>query len=82
MFDFSNYSTKTKYYDNLNTLAIGIMEDETASVAITKFVGLKLKIHSFLVGNNECKKAEGRNRNVVATTNHNENKDFLLNSKC
>ena len=57
IFDFSNYSTKSKYYDNLNTFSIGNMKDETASVANKKFVGLKLKIHSFLVNNNEYKKS-------------------------
>ena len=39
MFDFSNYSTKSKYYDNLNKLVVGKMNDETASVAIKEFVG-------------------------------------------
>ena len=34
MFDFSNYSIKSKYYANSNKLAIGKMEDETAGVAI------------------------------------------------
>ena len=39
MFDFSNCSTKSKYYDNLNKLVVGKMNDETASVAIKEFVG-------------------------------------------
>ena len=30
MFDFSNYSTKSKYYDNSNKLVIGKMKDQTA----------------------------------------------------
>ena len=38
MFDFSNYSTKSKYYDNLNKLVVGKMKDATASVAIEEFV--------------------------------------------
>ena len=46
-FDFSNYSTKSKYYDNSNRLVIGKMKDEAGGVAIKEFVGLKLKcIHS------------------------------------
>ena len=32
MFDFSNYSTKSKYYDNSNKLVVGKMKDETAGV--------------------------------------------------
>ena len=27
MFDFSNYSTKSKYYDNSNKLVVGKMKD-------------------------------------------------------
>ena len=30
MFEFSNYSTKSKYYDNSNKLVVGKMKDETA----------------------------------------------------
>ena len=41
MFDFSNYSTKSKYYDNSNNLVIGKIKDETAGVAIEEFVRLK-----------------------------------------
>ena len=40
-------------------------------------------MYSYLVDNNsENKKAEDRNRNVVATISHNVYKDFLLNEKC
>ena len=38
MFDFSNYSTKLKYYDSLNKLVVGKIKDETAGVAIEEFV--------------------------------------------
>ena len=38
MFDFSNYSTKSKYYDNSNKLVIGKMKDETAGVVIEDFL--------------------------------------------
>ena len=34
MFDFSNYSTKSKYYDNSNKLVIAKMKDEKVGVAI------------------------------------------------
>ena len=58
------------------------MKDETGGVAIEEFVGLKQKTYSFLVDNNEHKKANGVNRNVVATISYNEYKDVLLNNKC
>ena len=49
MFDFRNYATKSKYYDNSNKLVGGKMKDETAGVAIEEFVGLKPKMHSYLM---------------------------------
>ena len=36
MFDFSNYSIKSKYYDDSKKLIIGKMKDETVGVAIEK----------------------------------------------
>ena len=68
IFDFSNYSTKSKYYDDSNKLAIEKMKDETGGVDIEEFVGLKSKMYSFLVDDNiEHKKAKDMNRNVVST---------------
>ena len=49
MFDFSNYWTKSKYYNNSDKLVIGKTKDETGCVAIEEFVGLKPKMCSFLV---------------------------------
>ena len=81
MFDFSNYSTKSKYYDNSNKLVIYKMKDETAGVAIEEFVGLKPKMYSYFVNYNSQRKAKGVNRNVAETINNNEYKDVLLNKK-
>ena len=47
MFDFSNYSYKSKYDDDLNKLVVGKMKDETAGVAIREFAGLKCQIDCF-----------------------------------
>ena len=83
MFDFSNCSIKSQYYDNSNKLVVGKMKDETAGVAVEEFAGLKPKMYSYLVNDNsEHKKGKGVNRNVVATTNHNKYKDVLLSKKC
>ena len=49
LFNFKNYSARSKYYDDSSTLFVGRMEDETAGTAIEEFVGLKQKIYSFLV---------------------------------
>ena len=34
MFNLSNYSAKSKYYDNSNKLVVGKMKDKTGGVAI------------------------------------------------
>ena len=82
MFDFGNYSTKSKYYDNSTKLVVCKMKDETASVAIEEFVGINPRMYSCLVDDNiEHKKAKGVNKSVVATISHNEYKDLLLNEK-
>ena len=44
IFDFSNYSTKSKYYNNSNKLVNLNMKDETGGVAIEEFVRLKPKM--------------------------------------
>ena len=83
MLDFSNYSIKSKYFDNSNKSVVCKLKDETAGVAIEKFVGLKPKMYSYLVDNNsEHKKTKGVNRNIVAIMSHNEYKHALLNKKC
>ena len=82
MFNFINCLTKLKYFDDSNKLVTGKMKDETGGVAIEEFVGLKSTMYSFLVDNNEHKKAKGVNKNVVATISHNEYKDVLLKYKC
>ena len=83
MFDFSNYSAKSNFYDNSNKLGVGKMKDETAGVTIKEFVGLKPKMYSFLVDDSsERKKAKLVNKKVVAIISHGEYKDALLNQKC
>ena len=62
MFDFNNYSTKSKYHDDSNKLVIGKMNDETAGVAIEEFVELKRKMYLYMVYDNcEHKKSKGVN---------------------
>ena len=79
MFVFGNYSTKSKYYDNSKKLVIGKMKDKTGRVAIKEFVGLRPKMHSFLVVNNsEHEKLKCVNRNVVPKMSHTEYKDILF----
>ena len=73
MFDFSNYSTKSKYYDNSNNLVVGKMKDETTGFAIEEFVEIKQNMYSYLVDDNsEHKKVKDVKRNIAATISHNE----------
>ena len=83
MFDLSNYSTKSTYHNDSNKLVIGKIKDETCSVAIREFAGLKPKMYSFLIeDNSEQKKAKGVNRNLLEILTHSEYKNVLLNNKC
>ena len=82
MFNFSNYSAKSKYYEDSDKLVVGNIKDETAGFAIEEFVALKPSMRSFLVDDSsEHKKAKGVNKNVLPTINHNEYKNALLNNK-
>ena len=82
MFNFSNYSAKSIYYDNSNKLVVGKMKDETDGVANEEFFGLTQKMHSFLVDNNsEHKKAKGVTKNVAERISHSEYY-VLLNQNC
>ena len=45
MFDFSIYSTKSKYHDDSNKLVTGKKKYKTGDVVIEEFVGLKPKIY-------------------------------------
>ena len=66
MVDFSSYPSKSKYYDDSKKLVIGKMKDETGGAAIEEFVGLKPKIYSFLVDdNNEHNKSKRCKKNML-----------------
>ena len=49
MFDFSNYSTESKYYNDSNKFVSGKMKNETAGVAIKGFIELKPRMCLFLL---------------------------------
>ena len=46
LFDFSNYSKDSKFFDETNKKVIGKMKDEFRRVIVVEFVGLKSKIYS------------------------------------
>ena len=82
MLNFSNYLTKSKYYDNSSKLVIGNIKDEIGGITIEEFVQLKPKKYSLSVDNREHKKVKDVDKNVIAAVSHHECKDVLLNNKC
>ena len=74
MLDFSNYSIKSKYDYNLNKLVIGKMKDETTGVAIKDVVGLKPKMHSYVVEDSSELKRTNRNELKCYSNNKTLNK--------
>ena len=78
MFDVSNYSKDSKFFDDVNKKVIGKMKDEFGGVIIDEFVGLKSKMYSI-------KKIDGKESNtakgVNIATEFNEFKDVLFNKK-
>ena len=46
LFNFSNYSKDSKFFDETNKKVIGKMKDEFGGVIVIEFVGLKSKMYS------------------------------------
>ena len=78
LFDFSNYSKDSKFFDNANKKVIGKMKDEYGGVVIDEFVGLKSKMYSIQkIDGSESSTAKG----VNIATEFNEFKDVIFNKK-
>ena len=78
LFDFSNYSKDSKFYDDANKKVIGKMKDEYGGVIIDQFIGLKSKMYLIKkVDGKESSTAKG----VNIATEFNEFKDVLFNKK-
>ena len=57
--DFSNYSAKSKCYNDSNTLVFGKMKDKMGGVTTEEFAGLKPKMYLILVSDSsEYKKSK------------------------
>ena len=78
LFDFSEYSLNSKFFDPANKKVIGKMKDEFKGKIISEFVGLKSKIYALIsIDNKEVTKAKRVNKNI----RHKEFIDVLLNRK-
>ena len=78
LFDFSNYSKDSKFFNETNKKVIGKMRDESEGKIIDEFVGLKSKMHSM-------KNIDGKKSNTAKGVNiataFKEFKDTLFNEK-
>ena len=78
LFDFSNYSKDSKFFNETNKKVIGKMRDESEGKIIDEFVGLKSKMYSM-------KNIDGKESNTVKgvhiATEFNEFKDTLFDEK-
>ena len=78
MFDFSNYSKDSTFYDDTNEKLIGKMKDDFGGAIIDQFIGLKSKMYSIKkINGSESSTTKG----VDIATEFNEFKDVLFNKK-
>ena len=78
LFDFSNYSKDSTFYDDTNKKVIGKMKDEYGGAIIDEFIGIKSKMYSIKkINDSESSTTKG----VNIETEFNEFKDVLFNKK-
>ena len=69
MFDFSEYSSNSKFFNPVNKKVISKRKDEFKGKIISEFVGLKSKMYSLnSIDDEEVTKAKGVNKKI----NHKE----------
>ena len=78
LFDFSEYSSNSKFFDPVNKKIIGKMKDEFKGKIISEFVGLESRMYSLTsVDDEEVTKAKG----VIKKIKHKEYFSVLFNKK-
>ena len=78
LFDFSNFSKDSKFYDSQNEMVVGKLKDQYTGIPINKFVRLKSKMHS-MVSDDDKESNVAKEENIA--TEFNEFKDILFNKK-
>ena len=83
MFDSSDYPGNSPYYYNANKKVIGKFKDEACSIPITKFIGLKSKMYSYVKDNEQGgRTAKGIKKNVIKNNiKHEDYKNVLFNNE-
>ena len=78
LFDFSNFSKDSKFYDNQNEMVVGRMKAVYRGIPINTFVGLKSKMHSMI---SDDGKESNTAKGVNIATEFNEFRDTLFDKK-
>ena len=78
LFDFSNYSKDSNFFDESNKKVIGKTKGEFGGVIIDEFIGLKSKMYS--IKKIDCRESNNA-KGVNIATAFNEFKDILFNKK-
>ena len=84
-FDFSDYPENSKLYDESNKKLIGKFKDETLSIPITEFIGLRSKMYSYIKNNDQNNKTAKGIKRIVLQKNikHEDYKQrYLITNKC
>jgi len=80
-FDFSNYNKDHYLYDDSKKKSLGYIKDETNGRPIIEFVGLKSKMYSVLLADENKKRAKGLQNAILKNyITHNDYKETLENS--
>lgn len=73
LFDNSDYSFESQFYNQANENVIGKFKDEAGGKVITEFIGLKSKMYSY-IKDDGCnnKTAKGVKKNIIERSDHNQ----------
>ena len=78
LFDFSNFSKDSKFYDSQNEMVAGKIKVVNKGISVDKFVGLNSKVHSIL---SDDGKESNTAKRVNIATEFNGIRDTLFNKK-
>lgn len=83
LFDNSDYPKDNKYFNITNKKVIGKFKDESASIPIIEFVGLRSKMYSYIKENQQVgKTAKGIKKNTIKNEiKHTDYKKTLFENK-
>lgn len=86
MFDFINYSERSKHYDTSNKLFAGKIKNGTGGVSIKEVARLKPEAYLLVGGGYKkvvrLRKTKSINKNFASKLRHSEYKDVLVSNKC